>query len=76
MLRVCVLINGHVVVLQLAEGEFKVWYDTLALFAYGTFSDYKGASPPPPTPAVHGALTPLAPRAHRFTTCSRAPELW
>jgi COP9 signalosome complex subunit 7 len=27
----------------LAEGEFKIWYDTLALFAYGTFSDYKAA---------------------------------
>lgn len=27
----------------LAEGENKQWYDTLALFAYGTYADYKAA---------------------------------
>jgi len=27
---------------KLAEGEDKIWYDTLALFTYGSFVDYKG----------------------------------
>jgi COP9 signalosome complex subunit 7 len=37
----------------LAEGENKPWYDTLALFAYGTFADYKAS------PQSFGDLSPL-----------------
>jgi len=33
----------HPNVRALAEGEDKIWYDTLALFTYGSFVDYKAA---------------------------------